>query len=254
MASSLNSLKSVLGNFIGKFGHNLDAYANSAELLNDNIEKQHLLLLEINKMNQTKVAAEIAQTFSTLKEASDSLNVFRSYQDNLNDTVNKIDASIGKIDNIVKSFDDFAQALKIVVENQRTAKDLQTQFQAAIEHHFPIGSDARDMWRKQFDELTSDAASVSTELNNQLKASTDYIRNFADNNKESFTSLSQLKDVLNSLVEYTEVQANCYRDLKKEIEELKKAQIETRSNSNKLNADLLTAVREMISAIKTMRN
>ena len=254
MASSLNSLKSVLGNFIGKFGHNLDAYANSAELLNDNIEKQHLLLLEINKMNQTKVAAEIAQTFSTLKEASDSLNVFRSYQDNLNDTVNKIDVSIGKIDNIVKSFDDFAQALKIVVENQRTAKDLQTQFQAAIEHHFPIGSDARDMWRKQFDELTSDAASVSTELNNQLKASTDYIRNFADNNKESFTSLSQLKDVLNSLVEYTEVQANCYRDLKKEIEELKKAQIETRSNSNKLNADLLTAVREMISAIKTMRN
>jgi hypothetical protein len=37
MASSLNSLKSVLGEFIGKFGHNLDAYANSAELLNDNI-------------------------------------------------------------------------------------------------------------------------------------------------------------------------------------------------------------------------
>ena len=30
MASSLNSLKSVLGEFIGKFGHNLTAYANSA--------------------------------------------------------------------------------------------------------------------------------------------------------------------------------------------------------------------------------
>ena len=52
MASSLNSLKGVLGEFIGKFGHNLDAYANSAELLNDNIEKQHLLLVEINNMKQ----------------------------------------------------------------------------------------------------------------------------------------------------------------------------------------------------------
>ena len=55
MASSLNSLKSVLGEFVGKFGRNLTAYNNSAELLNDNIEKQHLLLVEINKMNQTQM-------------------------------------------------------------------------------------------------------------------------------------------------------------------------------------------------------
>ena len=39
MASSLNSLKGVLGHFVDKFGRNLDAYANSAELLNDNLEK-----------------------------------------------------------------------------------------------------------------------------------------------------------------------------------------------------------------------
>lgn len=254
MASSLNSLKNVLGNFIGKFGHNLDVYANSTELLNDNIEKQHLLLMEINKMNQTEVAAEIAQTFSTLKDASDSLNIFKIYQDNLNNTANKLDNSIGKIDNIIKSFDDFAKALKVVVENQNVGKELQTQFQAAIEHHFPTGSDAREIWREQFDILIKDASIVSTELNNQLHASTSYIKSFVQNYQADFDSFSQIKDVLKSLVEYTNVQANCYKDLKQEIQNLRQEQIKTQSNNTKLNVDLLTAVREMISVVKTLKN
>ncbi|MBQ3945088.1 MAG: hypothetical protein II670_05675, partial [Alphaproteobacteria bacterium] len=170
MASSLNSLKSVLGEFIGKFGHNLTAYANSAELLNDNIEKQHLLLVEINKMNQTQVAAEIAKTFATLKNASESLNVFNSYQQSLNETVEEVNSAVKRIDDIVETFDDFSKSLKLVVENQGVAADLQKQFSAAIETHFPTGSEAREMWRKQFDELTTDASSVSEELNRQLKA------------------------------------------------------------------------------------
>ena len=78
MASSLNSLKGVLGEFIGKFGHNLDAYANSAELLNDNIEKQHLLLVEINRMKQKEMATEIAEAFGSLRDSADSLGVFRT--------------------------------------------------------------------------------------------------------------------------------------------------------------------------------
>ncbi len=254
MASSLNSLKGVLGNFIGKFGHNLDAYSNSAELLNENIEKQHLLLIEINKMNQTEMATEIARTFSSLKDASESLEVFKTYQRDLNNMMEMVNGSVSKIDGIINSFDDFGNALKVVVENQSAAKDLQTQFRVAIEKNFPTGSDAREMWRKQFDELTADASKVSCELNSQLKASTEYICDFVQNNKETFNSIGQLNEVLTSLVEYTNVQATCYKDLKQEIENLKKEQIESRTYGAKLNSDLLTAVKEMISAIKTMRN
>lgn len=75
MASSLNSLKGVLGHFVDKFGRNLDAYADSAELLNDNLEKQHLVLAEINKLSLTRTANKIAETFMQLKDSSDALAV-----------------------------------------------------------------------------------------------------------------------------------------------------------------------------------
>ncbi len=254
MASSLNSLKGVLGEFIGKFGHNLDVYANSAELLNDNIEKQHLLLVEINKMDQTRIAAQIANTFNTLKESSESLNVFYNYQQFLNETIEKVDEAVTKINTVVQKFDDFSNSLKVVVENQETAGKLQAQFKSAIETHFPTGSEAREMWRKQFDELSTDASTVSEELNNQLKASTDYIKKFVQDNQTAFSSMTKLKDVLDSLVEYANVQATCYKDLKQEIQNLKQTQVKAQSDSAKLNADLLTAVKEMIEAIKTIKN
>lgn len=254
MASSLNSLKGVLGEFIGKFGHNLDAYANSAELLNDNIEKQHLLLVEINKMDQTKVATQIAETFNTLKESSESLETFYDYQESLNTTIQEVNTAVTKIDTIVQTFEDFSKSLKVVVENQETAGKLQSQFKTAIETHFPTGSEAREMWRKQFDELTTDASAVSEELNGQLRASTDYIKAFVQDNQAAFNSLSKLKEVLDSLIQYANVQATCYTDLKEEIQSLKQSQVKAQAEGAKLNADLLTAVKEMVSAIKAMKN
>jgi ABC-type transporter Mla subunit MlaD len=110
------------------------------------------------------------------------------------------------------------------------------------------------MWRKEFDLLSSDATTVSNELNNQLRAATQYIRTFSENNKEIFSSMSKFKDVLDSLVKYSEVQASCYKDLKDEIKELKQVQIKNQADSAKLNADLLTAVREMIGAVKTLKD
>lgn len=254
MASSLNSLKSVLGEFIGKFGHNLDAYANSAELLNDNIEKQHLLLVEINKMKEKEIAIEIANVFQTLKDSSDSIEKFHDYQDGLNDTIGKVDNAVSKIEDVVASFDDFAKSLKVVVENQGVAYELQSQFRASIEEHFPTGSEAREMWRKQLDNITEDAATVSKELNIQLKTQTEYIKTFVENNKTAFESMSQLNAIMNKLVEYTKVQAECYNDLKTEIHNLKQEQLNTQKNASKLNGDLLTAVKEMITAIKTIKN
>ena len=254
MASSLNSLKGVLGEFIGKFGHNLDAYANSAELLNDNIEKQHLLLVEINKMKQKKMALEIAEAFSTLKESSESLGVFRTYQESLNGTINEVNTAVQRIESVINSFDNFAAALKVVVENQGAAGELQTQFRTAIEKHFPTGSDTREMYRKQFDELTSDAKTVSEELNAQLKASTEYIKAFIEGNKTTFDSLGQINTLLSKLVEYSNVQATCYTDLKAEIASLKQEQIKTQQNAAALNKDLLIAVKEMVTAVKTLKN
>lgn len=254
MSASLNSLKGVLGEFVGKFGRNLSDYTNSAELLNDNIEKQHLLLVEINKMNQTKMASTIAKTFKDISDASESFEIFKSYQNELNKTVKDVDTAVSRIEDVAKSFDNFAKALNVVVENQGAATELQTQFRAAIEQHFPIGSEAREMWRKEFDLLSSDATKVSNELNDQLKAATDCIRTFSENNKEVFSSTSRFKEVLASLVKYSEVQALCYTDLKDEIKELKQAQIKNQADYAKLNADLLTAVKEMIWAVKTIKN
>lgn len=253
MAASLNSLKGVLGEFVGKFGHNLDAYTNSAELLNDNIEKQHLLLVEINKMDQTQMANQIASTFNTLKDAANSLDVFHNYQTSLNDTIQEVNTAVKNIDTIVQSFKDFTNTLNVVVDNQKIAGEMQSQFQESIETHFPTGGEARNMWRKQYDALSEDASKVSQQLMSQLQESTEFIQNFVTNNKDAFASLTNLREVLESLVSYAKVQGECYNDFKSEIKNLKMTQVESQATSAKLNKDLLTAVKEMISAIKEMK-
>ena len=153
MASSLNSLKGVLGHFVDKFGRNLDAYADSTELLNDNLEKQHLVLSEINKLSLTQTANKIAETFIQLKESADSLNVFRTYQKQLNSTIANVSGMVNQIQTIIGNFNDFATGLSVVISNQNKTTELQREFQEAITIHFPTGGDARDVWRKEFDML-----------------------------------------------------------------------------------------------------
>lgn len=253
MASSLNSLKGVLGHFVDKFGRNLDAYADSAELLNDNLEKQHLVLSEINKLSLTQTANKIAETFIQLKESADSLNVFRTYQKQLNSTIANVSGMVNQIQTIIGNFNDFATGLSVVISNQNKTTELQREFQEAITIHFPTGGDARDVWRKEFDMLISKGKTVSENLSTQLTVSTEYIKNFIANNKDFFDTFDKFKEVLDTMVQYTQVQAECYKDLRREILNLRKDYKDAQMESIDLHKSMLKAIDSMTKALDEIR-
>lgn len=253
MASSLNSLKGVLGHFVDKFGRNLDAYADSTELLNDNLEKQHLVLSEINKLSLTQTANKIAKTFIQLKESADSLNVFRTYQKQLNSTIANVSGMVNQIQTIIGNFNDFATGLSVVISNQNKTTELQREFQEAITIHFPTGGDARDVWRKEFDMLISKGKTVSENLSTQLTVSTEYIKNFIANNKDFFDTFDKFKEVLDTMVQYTQVQAECYKDLRREILNLRKDYKDAQMESIDLHKSMLKAIDSMTKALDEIR-
>lgn len=253
MASSLNSLKGVLGHFVDKFGRNLDAYADSTELLNDNLEKQYLVLSEINKLSLTQTANKIAETFIQLKETADSLNVFRTYQKQLNSTIANVSGMVNQIQTIIGNFNDFATGLSVVISNQNKTTELQREFQEAITIHFPTGGDARDVWRKEFDMLISEGKTVSENLSTQLTVSTEYIKNFIANNKDFFDTFDKFKEVLDTMVQYTQVQAECYKDLRREILNLRKDYKDAQVESIDLHKSMLKAIDSMTKALDEIR-
>ena len=253
MASSLNSLKGVLGHFVDKFGRNLDAYADSTELLNDNLEKQHLVLSEINKLSLTQTANKIAETFIQLKESADSLNVFRTYQKQLNSTIANVSGMVNQIQTIIGNFNYFATGLSVVISNQNKTTELQREFQEAITIHFPTGGDARDVWRKEFDMLISEGKTVSENLSTQLTVSTEHIKNFIANNKDFFDTFDKFKEVLDTMVQYTQVQAECYKDLRREILNLRKDYKDAQMESIDLHKSMLKAIDSMTKALDEIR-
>ena len=250
MASSLNSLRGVLGHFVDKFGRNLDAYADSAELLNDNLEKQHLVLQELNQLSVTKVSHEIVNTFHLLKESSNDLMVFKSYQDELNATIKSLATTTDKIDQLFERFSSLHSGLDIVVANQNSSTELQKSFQKAIEEHFPTGSEARDMWRKEFDVLVEDAKTTSTNLSDQLTACTQYVQNFTSENKDFYESFGKLRELIATLTSYADVQAQCYHDMKDEILAMRNDFRDSQKQSAETNKAILEAVKAMTKAIK----
>lgn len=254
MAASLNSLKGVLGHFVDKFGRNLDAYADSAELLNDNLERQHLVLQEINQLSLTKTANKIAATFMQLEHASDSLNVFQSYQEQLNSTISNVSGVVSRIENLIGEFEQFSHGLSVVISNQNRTTELQNTFQQAIATHFPVGSEAREIWRKEFDLLFSDAKQVSECLLEQLAASTLHIKKFVEGNNMFFDSFSRIEEVLKTMVQYTQVQADCYKDLKGEILSLRKDAKDNQLETIELHKALLDAINAMKNTMNKMNN
>lgn len=254
MSSSLNSLKSVLGHFVDKFGKNLDAYADSAELLNENLEKQHLVLTQIQDLGMTRMANRVAAAFVQLNDAADALNTFYQYQQELNTTIHQVKSGVSQIDTLVAKFDNFMSALSSVANAQGTAIDLQQQFKEAIEQHFPTGSDGREMWRREFDTLLMDAQNVSQQLNNQLVQNTGYVQQFVTDNTRFFSSFDELRSVLSTLVDYSKAQSECYRDLKDEILSLRKDTKDSQRETAELHKSLLEAVKAMTKAVKDLKD
>lgn len=254
MTSSLNSLKGVLGHFVDRFGTNLDAYADSAALLNDNLEKQHLVLARIQEMGVTRMANKVASAFVQLNDAADSLTVFRQYQQSLNGTIQQVQGAVAGIDTLITKFDNFIGALASVAGAQSVAIDLQQQFKAAIETHFPTGAEGRTLWRKEFDLLINDAQQATGQLNSQLAQNTAYIKQFITDNDRFFASFDEMRTVLQSLVDYARVQGECYRDLKDEMLALRKDSKDAQKETAELHRTMLDAVKAMTKVVKERYN
>lgn len=254
MTSSLNSLKGVLGHFVDKFGRNLDAYADSAELLNDNLEKQHLVLSQIQDLGMTRMANRVASAFVQLNEAADALNTFQQYQQGLNVTMQQVQAGVSQIETLINKFDNFIGALSSVANAQGTTMALQQQFKEAIEQHFPTGSEGREMWRKEFDHLLEDAQKVTGQLNNQLAQNTGYVQQFVNDNSRFFSSFDEIRSVLTSLVEYARIQGECYRDLKDEMLSLRKDTKDSQKETAELHRSMIEAVKAMTKAVKDLKD
>lgn len=250
MEQGLNSLKGVLGQFVSSFGNQLQGYTSAFQLLNDNIRQEHDLMEEINQLNITKTSLSIARSFSKLKEASDELEVFHQYQQSLNGMVNNVSSTLAQFNGLADKFEDFFNSLNMVVNNQNIASQMQRQFTEAIEQHFPLGSEGREQWRKEYDLLVSDAQQVSAELQNELQATTRYIENFVESNKNNFESLSELPAMLSALGKYAELQTTCYNDLKTVIATLMAQQKQNQLETVEMNKSILEALRVMVKTIK----
>lgn len=250
MASSLSSLKSVLGHFVDKFGKNLDSYADSAELLNENLEKQQAVLQEINKLSLTKTASKIAETFVNLKESADKLEIFKTYQEQLNGTIQQVEGAVQHIGEVIQKFDEFNSNLSIVLQNQTVTLDLQQQFKDSIETHFPSGSEGREMWRKEFDMLVEDSKRVTATLNDQLVATTQYIGSFIAQNKSFFETFSQLETILNAMKENSRVQSQGYNDLYQIMKDLRADILDAQKESVEINKALKEEIITLIAERK----
>lgn len=253
MASSLNSLKGVLGHFVDKFGEKLDDYADSAELLNDNLEKQQLVLSMIQELDMTQMANHVASAFVKLNDSADALNTFRQYQQDLNVTIQQVQAGVSQIETLIMKFDNFIGALNSVANSQSTTMALQQQFKEAIEQHFPTGSEGREMWRKEFDHLLEDAQKVTGQLNNQLAQNSGYVQQFLNDNSRFFSSFDEIRSVLTPLADYARIQGECYRGLKDEMLSLRNDTKDSQRETADLHRSMIEAVKAMTKAVKDLK-
>lgn len=221
---------------------------NSGELLKATVSDVNMILKDSITEAKTGLKDSISEAVSGLT---------KTYEDagnKLSETLGQVDFSIGRMENVIKAFDDFGQGLKLIVETQTKTTELQTQFQKAIETHFPAGSAGRDFWQKEFEQLRKDSTEASRLLQQELTESTKYIKNFVDNNKEFFTTFDQLKQTMSEISSYAQVQVDCYNSLKTEIEALRKDNKDKQMEVVSLHKALLDAIKTMTVVLNSKRD
>lgn len=196
VAGTLASFKDVLGNFISKFGNNISGYAETAKLMNQNLESEYLVLQEINNLNISKASKVIADSFATLKESSEELRIFKEYQSSLNMTIEKATVITERMEGIMSTFENFISILDRVAKQSDETTALQKQFKESLETHFPTIKEHETLWREQLDEIGSDAKRSSDELQEHLRTVTEYMRAFVGDNATFISSVVDMKEAI----------------------------------------------------------
>jgi hypothetical protein len=249
VSKSLGNFKDVLNHFIKKFGENMDDYKDSGELLNENLQRQQIVLEEINKLSITSTAIQIAQTFNDLKESTEHLEKFREYQSGLNNYVDKTEKVSLEIMSVVDHFKDFNSNLKSISNHTLSSIELQKQFKDSLEAHFPTLDDHRLVWRNQVDELNEDIKEVYKELNNYFKTSTAQIQDFVGNNNEFFHGINAIQTAIQIFVENSNIQKEEFTVLKSEILELRKDYHDSQEQTIEMNIALIESIKDLKKAI-----
>lgn len=244
MAGSLTNFKSVLSHFIQKFGDNMDEYKDSAQLLNDNLHSQQLVLEEINRLSLTKTSVEIARTFSDLRESSEHLQSFREYQAGLNDNIVQTSKVVKDISELVGQFKDFNTNLRSISGNVHSSIELQKQFKDSLETHFPTIEDHRVLWRQHIDELNQDVKSVYMQLNDYFSKSTDLINSFIGNNDNFFSGVNDTQNTMKLFIKQAELQNQQFMELKAEMTQMRMESHQSQNASLDLQRELIEAMKQ----------
>jgi hypothetical protein len=245
VSKSLGSFKDVLNQFIRKFGENMDDYKDSGNLLNENLQKQQLVLEEINRLSLTRTAAKIAELFSTLNDSSQHLEKFNAYQIGLNNYVDKTEQVAHEMNVVVDNFKDFNNNLKVISDYSVTSIEVQRQLKDSLEKHFPTIDDHRKIWRLQVDELNQDIKEVYRDLNNYFKVSTDQIQTFISSNNNFFTGINEIQNGIKIFVENSAIQKDEFIVLKDQIVDLRNDFRDSQSQSIETNKAIIDALIEL---------
>ena len=252
MAGSLTSFRSVLNNFISKFGENIGEYHDTAELLNDNLSKQQLVLEEINKLSLTRTSTTIAETFVTLKNSSEQLNMFLGYQTSLNQNVVEAKNVVEGLNTTLNSFKSFNTNLDAIAKNVNSSIELQRQFKDMLELHFPTIKDHREVWRSQVDELNTDIKGVYEELNKYFQESTKIVQGLIKNNENFFSGLNDIQNGVKIFVESAKVQNEQFKALNNGMSEMRQDFRKSQESNYELNKDLVEAIKGLTLKISKL--
>ncbi|MCI5056124.1 MAG: hypothetical protein MRY83_08450 [Flavobacteriales bacterium] len=245
MAGSLSSFRGVLNNFISKFGENISEYHDTAALLNDNLSKQHLVLEEINKLSLTRTSSIIAETFSDLKNSSEQLKMFISYQQGLNQNIVDAQQVVSGLNTTLDKYQNFNTNLEAISQNVNSSIELQRQLKDSLELHFPTINDHKEIWRNQVDEINSDIKNVYKELAEYFKTSTHSIQEFITKNNNFFAGQNDTQNAIKIIVETAKIQNEQFKSLNDQMVEVRKDLRSSQQASLDLNKDLVEAVKGM---------